>query len=32
MIGKSGVILNVFSTRKTAQGLRKAFHGVKTPI
>lgn len=32
MIGKNGVILNVFSTRKTAKGLRKAFHGVKPLI
>ena len=29
MIGKNGVMLNVFSARKTVKGLRKAFCGVK---
>jgi hypothetical protein len=32
MIGKNGVILNVFSACKTAEGLRKAFCGVKPSI
>lgn len=32
MFGKKGVILNVFSARKTVQGLRKAFCGVKSSI